>query len=342
MNLATKDVEMNILVVGGAGYIGSHYVRQLIHAGHRPVVLDSLVTGHRAAVPENVPFHERDLGDTEYVKTLLRSEAIEAVAHFAAFAYVGESVHEPLAYYRNNVAKSIFLLEAMMQADVRKFIFSSTCATFGIPQALPIDEQTPQVPINPYGETKLVLEKLLKSMTEAGQISTAVFRYFNAAGASLIEDIGECHDPETHLIPLAIGAAAGYYPPLKIFGMDYPTPDGSCLRDYVHVDDICRAHIDVLDRLSGNCFLDYNLGTGTPVSVLEVLKVVEDVVGSPVPHRVASRRKGDPPVLCADARKAREELGWQPRCQTIEEIVKSAWFWHSAHPEGYLKYERTY
>ncbi len=329
---------MKILVAGGAGYIGSHCVRQLRAAGHEPVVVDSLVFGHRRAVGPEVPFHVINLGDTAAMTRLLREEGIEAVMHFAAYAYVGESVQRPLKYYLNNVAATLHLLEAMAQAGVRRFVFSSTCATYGEVDSPPIVETLPQRPINPYGQTKLDVEIALRSMCRAEGLSAAVFRYFNAAGAAADGSIGEDHDPETHLIPLAIGAAQGKRPPLKVFGLDYPTPDGTCLRDYVHVDDLARAHIAALGQLEASGrFVDYNLGTGTPTSVLEVIHAVEEVSGLTVPWEAASRREGDPPSLYADSSKARAELGWEPEHTGIGSIIASAWAWHRDHPDGYGK-----
>ncbi len=333
---AGSIVAMNILVVGGAGYIGSHCVKQLQVAGHRPVVVDNLVFGHRGAVVPEVGFHEVDLGDKSAMVRVLQDESIDAVMHFAAFAYVGESVTEPLKYYLNNVAATLHLLDAMGEAGVRKFVFSSTCATFGVVESLPIVETLPQSPINPYGQTKLDIERALRALCHAKDFSAAVFRYFNAAGAAVDGSIGEDHDPETHLIPLAIDAARGTRPPLRVFGLDYPTPDGTCLRDYVHVDDLARAHIAVFPKLEKpGTFVDYNLGTGTPTSVMEVIKAVEEVTGLAVPWSAAERREGDPPALYADSRKAREELGWVPQFQRILPIVESAWAWHQNHPAGY-------
>ena len=331
-------MKYNVLVVGGAGYIGSHCVRQLLVAGHHPVVIDNLVFGHRQAVSQDVSFYEGDLGDVAFVKKILIDEKIDIVMHFAAFAFVGESVLDPLKYYENNVAKTISLLKAMIESHVRKFIFSSTCATFGVPDELPIHEETPQAPINPYGQTKLDVENLLKSLAHSGELSSAVFRYFNAAGASEDGSIGEDHEPETHLIPLAIDAATGKRGVLKVFGTDYPTPDGTCLRDYVHVDDLSRAHIAVFDQLNGQPkFIHYNLGTGNPSSVKEVLDAVGQVVGKPVPFENAPRREGDPPSLYANASKANQELNWYPKYQTISSIIESAWNWHSENPQGFEK-----
>ena len=263
---------MNVLVVGGAGYIGSHCVRQLQVAGHRPVVLDNLIFGHRQAVHAAVPFYECDLGDRQAVGQILRDEQIEVVMHFAAFAFVGESVEDPLKYYENNVVATLRLLESMLENDVKQFVFSSTCATFGEPEVLPIVETTHQAPINPYGQTKLDVENILKSFAHAYGLSFAAFRYFNAAGAAEDGAIGEDHSPETHLIPLVIDAATGRRENIRIFGTDYPTPDGTCLRDYVHVDDLSRAHIAVFDKLKhpGASYF-YNLGTGRPSSVREII-----------------------------------------------------------------------
>jgi len=327
---------MKVLVAGGAGYIGSHCVKQLVAAGHEPVVLDNLVYGHRAAVSPALRLHEVNLGDKAAIDRVLAAENPDVVMHFAAFAYVGESVTDPLKYYHNNVAATLNLLDSMLRHGVRKFVFSSTCATYGIPEKMPITEALPQKPINPYGQTKLDVENMLKALAPATGLSFASFRYFNAAGAAEDGSIGEDHDPESHLIPLAIGAAQGLRPALQIFGNDYPTPDGTCLRDYVHVDDLSRAHIAAFPLLeSRGAQHFYNLGTGTPTSVLEVIRAVEKVSGLKVPANFAPRRAGDPPALYADASKARTELGWTPKFQTIEPIVATAWRWHQAKPKGY-------
>jgi len=329
---------MNVLVVGGAGYIGSHCVRQLAAAGHRPVVLDNLIFGHRQAVAPGVQFYDANLGDEAVVGKILVDEKIDVVMHFAAFAYVGESVTDPLKYYFNNVVAPLHLLRTMLAKKVTKFVFSSTCATYGIPEKMPMVETLPQAPINPYGQTKLDVENLLKALALAHGLSFAAFRYFNAAGAAEDGTIGEDHNPETHLIPLAIDAATGKRPALKVFGTDYPTPDGTCLRDYVHVDDLSRAHIAVFDKLKkpGVGYF-YNLGTGTPTSVLEVIRAVEKVTGKKVPHTFAPRRAGDPPALYADSTKAKTELGWKVKFPSIEPIVATAWKWHSANPNGFGK-----
>ncbi len=327
---------MKVLVAGGAGYIGSHCVKQLVAAGHEPVVLDNLVYGHRAAVDASVRFHDANLGDTAAIERVLAAEKPDVVMHFAAYAYVGESVSQPLKYYYNNVVATLNLLDAMLRHGVKKFVFSSTCATYGVPEKMPITEDSTQKPINPYGQTKLDVENILKALAPATGLSFAAFRYFNAAGAAEDGSIGEDHAPETHLIPLAIWAAMGMGKPLQVFGNDYPTPDGTCLRDYVHVDDLSRAHIaafKLLEQPGTQNF--FNLGTGTPTSVLEVIRAVEKVSGLKVPHQFAPRRAGDPPALYADAAKAREQLGWTPKFQTIEPIIETAWRWHKAKPKGY-------
>jgi UDP-glucose 4-epimerase len=327
---------MNVLVVGGAGYIGSHCVRQLTAAGHRPVVLDNLVFGHRAALRAEIPFYNADLGDEETVGAILQKEKIDLVMHFAAFAYVGESVEDPLKYYFNNTVATLHLLRTMIRNKVRRFVFSSTCATFGIPETLPITEDLPQNPINPYGQTKLDIENALKNIARATGLSFAVFRYFNAAGAAEDGSIGEAHDPETHIIPLAIDAALGRRPNFTVFGTDYPTPDGTCLRDYVHVDDLSRAHIAVFEELSDpGTQLFYNLGTGHPYSVREIINAVEFVSGKRVPQVEGTRRAGDPPSLYADSTKARQELDWKVKFDDIGSIVETAWKWHRDHPDGY-------
>ena len=327
---------MNVLVAGGAGYIGSHCVRQLIAAGHRPVIVDSLVYGHRAAVAPELPFYAVDFGDAAALEPIFARHAIDVVMHFGAYCFVGESVTDPIKYYRNNVAAPLTLLETMLKHGVKRFVFSSTCATYGIPEKMPMTEDLPQAPINPYGQTKLDLENLLKALARSHGLSFAAFRYFNASGAAEDGAIGEDHTPETHLIPVAIRAAQGLGPALQVFGTDYPTPDGTCLRDYVHVDDLSRAHIAAFDKLgTPGTQLFYNLGTGTPTSVREVINAVEKVTGLKVPVTFAPRRAGDPPALYADASKARRELGWVPKYQSIEPIIATAWRWHQTHPQGY-------
>ena len=327
---------MNVLVVGGAGYIGSHCVRQLVAAGHRPVVLDNLVFGHRSAVCAEIPFYDADLGNQEIVGQILRDESIELVMHFAAFAYVGESVVEPRKYYNNNFVATLRLLETMLDNGVKKFVFSSTCATYGEPHSLPIVETLPQAPINPYGQTKLDVENCLKSFAHAYGLSFAAFRYFNAAGAAEDGTIGEDHQPETHLIPLVFDAATGRRDHIKIFGTDYDTPDGTCLRDYVHVDDLSRAHIAAFEKLeTPGASHFYNLGTGRPNSVREIIDAVEAVTGLKVPVIEDGRRAGDPPALYADSSKAQDELGWEIKFSEVKDIIETAWRWHRAKPEGF-------
>ena len=327
---------MNILVVGGAGYIGSHCVRQIVAAGHKPVVLDNLSYGHRSAVPAGISFVQGEMADQDLVRRTLREQKIDVVMHFAAFINVGESVQQPLKYYQNNFVATLGLLETMLAEKIMKFVFSSTCATYGIPERMPMTEDLPQHPINPYGQTKLDVENLLKSLAVAHGLSFAAFRYFNASGAADDATIGEDHSPETHLIPLAIAAALGRGPALQVFGDDYPTPDGTCLRDYIHVDDLSRAHIAAYDKLNKpGTQLFYNLGTGKPTSVREILGAVERATGKPVPHTIAPRRAGDPPVLYADSSKAQKELGWKPVHTSTDSIVASAVKWHQGHPGGY-------
>ena len=327
---------MKILVVGGAGYIGSHCVRQLAARGYEPVVLDNLVYGHRAAVSGKTPFYYGDLGCRETVRKVLRQEAIEVVMHFAAYAYVGESVTDPFKYYNNNFMATLRLLEVMIEEEVRRFVFSSTCAIYGRPAQLPIGEGTPQSPINPYGQTKLDVENLLRNLSRAHGLSFASFRYFNAAGAAADGSIGEDHKPETHLIPLAMDAALGKRENVKIFGTDYDTHDGTCLRDYIHVDDISRAHIAVIDKLTApQVEYFFNLGVGQPYSVRETIRTVEKVSRRAVPVVEAARRAGDPPILYADSGKAARELGWRIEYDSLEGIIETAWNWHAAHPQGF-------
>lgn len=300
------------------------------------MVLDNFAYGHRGALAPDVTVHDADLGDETAVKRILLAEKIDAVMHFAAFCYVGESVTDPLKYYLNNCAATLHLLNAMLQVGVKKFIFSSTCATFGVPATLPIHENLPQAPINPYGQTKLDIENALKALAPATGLSFAAFRYFNAAGAAEDGSIGEDHHPETHLIPVAIDVATGKRPHLELYGTDYPTPDGTCQRDYVHVDDLSRAHIAAFDKLSTpGTQLFYNLGTGRPTSNREVIRAVEKITGRAVKVIEKPRRPGDPPALYADSAKAQRELGWKVKFTEIESIVATAWKWHSTHPRGY-------
>lgn len=327
---------MNVLVAGGAGYIGAHAVRILRRAGHRPVVVDNLFRGHKAAVPEGVPFYQADLLDKDALARILRQEAIDCVMHFAALAYVGESMEDPLRYYVNNTAGTIRLLEAMMEVGTPRMVFSSTCATYGEPTQVPITEDTPQHPINPYGRSKLFVEQILRDCVQAyGRLGVVSLRYFNVAGCAEDGSCGEDHDPETHLIPRLLLAVLGRIEAVTIFGTDYPTPDGTCIRDYIHVDDLCEAHVMAMEACRPGEFRAYNLGIGRGYSVLEVVEAVRRVTGQEVPIRYGTRRPGDPAVLFADASKIQRELGWKPRYTAIEPIVETAWRWFQSHPYGY-------
>lgn len=319
----------NVLVVGGAGYIGSHTCKAMAKIGMKPVVLDNLVYGHRESVKWG-PFYEGDLFDRELVSKIIDQEKIEAVIHFAAFAYVGESVKEPLKYYRNNTAGTIALLDACLAKNVNRIVFSSTCASYGIPASSPIDETFPQNPINPYGQSKLMVEKILKDLCHATETRAVVLRYFNAAGADPEAEIGEDHDPETHLIPLVLQAAADPSKPVTVFGQDYPTADGTCVRDYIHVNDLASAHILALQKMDSlpERYSVFNLGTQNGYSVAEVLREAEKVVGHPIPHKFGERRPGDPPALVATSRRAREILGWDPKHSDLATILGTAWGWY--------------
>ena len=320
----------SILVTGGAGYIGSHACKALAQAGYTPVTLDNLVYGHQAAVRWG-PFVHGDLDDEPLVRRVLRDHAIQAVMHFAGYAYVGESMQEPGKYFRNNFGSTVTLLDAMRAENVHSIVFSSTCATYGIPISLPIGEDHPQQPVNPYGESKLFVERLLGWFSAAHGIRYAALRYFNAAGADAQGETGEDHDPETHLIPLAIDAALGRRPCVSIFGADYDTPDGTAIRDYIHVTDLALAHVQALRRLqAGHDNLRLNLGTGNGHSVREVIRMIEEVGGRPVPATEAPRRPGDPPELVAASASAKALLDWVPRHSDLRNIISTAWSWHSS------------
>lgn len=320
---------MNVLVTGGAGYIGAHTCKQLAEHGFAPVVLDNLVYGHKEAVRWG-PFVAGDIHDTALVTRVLQEHSIAAVLHFAAFAFVGESVTRPDLYYQNNVVGTLSLLQAMRAANVRHLVFSSTCATYGTPQAVPMGESHPQIPVNPYGVSKHVVERMLRDFHSAFGLSSVALRYFNAAGADPGGEIGESHTPETHLIPLALAAVTGNHA-LTIFGDDYPTPDGTCIRDYIHVTDLADAHVLALRHLlaaTAPQALAYNLGNGRGFSVRDVLATVQSVTGKPVPHTVGARRAGDPPRLVADATLAKSELHWTTRFADLQQIIATAWAWH--------------
>ena len=329
----TSSSPMSVLITGGAGYIGSHCVNQLMNQGHKVVVLDDLSTGHKELI-QTPHFVNASTADSDAVKKALHDYNIDAVMHFAAFAYVGESVTDPAKYYRNNVAGTQALLDAMRTEGVKRFIFSSTCASYGNPQYVPIDESHPQAPINPYGHSKLMVEQILKDYATAYGMQSVVFRYFNAAGADPGGKIGEWHEPETHLIPLILDVAAGRRESISILGTDYDTPDGTCLRDYIHVNDIAQAHLLGLKYLlkkfpvtGPGTFEAFNIGTGNGYSVREVIKACESVTGKSVNVVEAPRRPGDPPCLVAKADHIKEQLGWSPEYTNLEAIVETAWAW---------------
>ncbi|HYO63787.1 MAG TPA: UDP-glucose 4-epimerase GalE [Pyrinomonadaceae bacterium] len=325
---------MAILVTGGAGYIGSVMVDALADAGEQVVVIDDLSRGHGGALRDGVSFYEGRVGDRGLVARLCREHGVESCIHFAALAYVGESVTEPARYFENNVAEGLALLGALVGAGVRRFVFSSTCATYGEPLRVPIDEGHPQQPTNPYGWSKFFMERILESYGRAYSLRFVALRYFNAAGATRAR--GEHHEPETHLIPNVLRAAAGRLPFVSVFGADYPTPDGTCVRDYIHVADLCSAHALALEHLRrGGASEFINLGNGRGYSVMEVIDAARRVTGRAIEVRVEPARPGDPSRLVADASKARAVLGWQTQFSDLEAIIRTAWEWHEAHPEGY-------
>lgn len=325
---------MKVLVAGGAGYIGSNMTAILAESGYEPVVFDNLSKGHRQAV-KNAKLIEGDLADYGLLLKTLKENKIEAVMHFAALIEVGESVQQPLRYYQNNVSNTQNLLSAMEQAGVDKFVFSSSAAVYGMPKEIPITENCPAVPINPYGETKLAVEKMCHYQSKTGKLRYAALRYFNAAGAGRQGTLGEDHKPESHLIPLITQAAMGKRDSIQIYGTDYDTSDGTCIRDYIHIEDLCRAHLLALAKLEKNNELVYNLGNGKGYSVKEVIDTVKKVSGRDFKVVLGPRRQGDPAVLTADATKAKKELGWEPQFAKLDTIVETAWKWHSAHPDGY-------
>ncbi len=326
---------MNILVTGGAGYIGSHTVRELVNKKHRVVVLDNLSKGHEDAV-KGAQLVRGDTAGRELLKSLFREHGIEAVMHFAASSMVGESVRLPSWYYHNNLVKGLLLLDAMVESGVRYLVFSSTAAVYGEPREIPIPENHPAAPTNPYGATKLALEGAMRWYGEAYGLRSASLRYFNAAGADPAGDIGEDHDPETHLIPLVLKVAMGYLPRLEVFGTDYPTTDGTCIRDYIHVNDLADAHVLAMEALaSGAPSSVYNLGNGNGYTVLEVIRAVEEVVGKPIPVHYGARRPGDPAMLVAGSQKIKAGLGWQPRFTDLQVIIETAWQWHRNRPRGF-------
>ncbi len=342
---------MNVLVTGGAGYIGSHACKRLLRDGHNVVIVDSLIRGHERAVEllraqggggRVLAFVKCDVGDREVVGKLLREHRVDAVMHFAALAAVGESVADPLLYYRTNVASMVGLLEACREAGVERFVFSSSCATYGQPpeHLIPVPEECPKAPMSPYGMTKLHGEQILgdygAACARAGRpFGFAALRYFNVAGADRAGVLGEDHDPETHLIPVVLQAALGRRESVSIFGTDYPTPDGTCIRDYIHVEDLADAHVAVMNALRGGDARAYNLGIGKGYSVREIIDAVRRVTGREFEVVERARREGDPPRLFADASRIKSELGWTASIRDLSEIIASAWAWFRAHPKGY-------
>jgi UDP-glucose 4-epimerase len=325
---------MRVLVIGGAGYIGSHTVRLLNQTEHEVWVYDNLSMGHRASVPAE-QLIVGELADTKLLEQTLRDKNIDAVMHFAAFTEVGESMQAPAMYYQNNVIATLGLFESMRRMGVHRFVFSSTTATYGQPERIPIAEDTPQIPINPYGFTKLVVERALKDYARAYGFAGAALRYFNAAGAASDGSIGEDHKPESHLIPLVLQVALGQRERIHVFGDDYPTPDGTCIRDYVHVEDLAAAHLAALERLEEGKVIEVNLGSGVGYSVMQVINACRKVSGQSIPVVNSPRRAGDPAKLIADSALAKTLLDWQPKYTTIEQIVETAWNWHRSHPNGY-------
>jgi UDP-glucose 4-epimerase len=329
---------MRVLVTGGGGYIGSHAAKQLKSAGHQPVVLDNFSRGHREAVSHGIPIEELDLRETEAIANALTYHQIDCVMHFAALAYVGESVDEPLTYYDNNTAGTISLLQAMQQARVRRFVLSSTCATYGEPEQVPIVETEKQRPINPYGWSKLFDEQILADYAHANpDFAYAALRYFNVAGCASDGEIGEDHDPETHIIPVLLQVALGQREKFFINGEDYDTPDGTCIRDYIHVEDLVDAHMTVMEALNPGDQRAYNLGIGEGKSVKQLLEAAREVTGHPIPAEVGPRRPGDPPMLYADPSRIQNELHWHAKTTDVRTMIETAWRWFQTHPQGYEK-----
>ncbi|AXH98424.1 UDP-glucose 4-epimerase GalE [Sporosarcina sp. PTS2304] len=324
-----------IAVIGGAGYIGSHTVKYLLEQSQEVVVFDNLSEGHKETIPSGIPFLQGDVGSTADVHTLFtKYPTIHTVIHFAAHAYVGESVKNPAKYYQNNVVNTMNLLHVMREFDVKRIVFSSTCATYGIPHYIPIDEVHPQQPINPYGRTKWIVEQILEDYRRAYGIHYIALRYFNAAGASLDTSIGELHDPETHLIPLVLDVALGKSESITVFGDDYDTPDGTCIRDYIHVTDLAQAHALAVEQLQHQKSDVYNLGNGNGYSVLEVIRTAKEVTGKEIPMKMAERRVGDPAILVGSADKAKKQLHWKPQHTDLHAIINSAWNWHNKMNRG--------
>lgn len=327
---------MAVLVLGGAGYIGSHTVYALCEAGREVVVVDNLETGHQEAVHEKAAFYQGDISDTAFLHHVLRRESIDGVIHFAAYSIVAESMRDPLKYYENNVCKTKKMLEVLLESGVQDVVFSSTAAVYGEPNRVPISEQDPTEPTNPYGATKLAMEQMFRWVANTGNLRFVSLRYFNACGAHQDGKIGEAHQTETHLIPLLLQVANGKRDAVAVFGCDYPTQDGTCVRDYIHVADLADAHILALDYLKDGGKSDiFNLGNGVGFSVKEVIETARRVTGHAIPVQISERREGDPARLVASSQKAKNVLGWKPRYHQLEEMVETAWRWHRRHPEGY-------
>ena len=327
---------MRLLVLGGAGYIGSHTAVELLDRGHEVVIADNLITGYKQAVPKEAVFYQGDIRDYNFLNNLFKTEKIDAVIHFAAFSLVGESVTNPLKYYENNLYGTKVLLQAMIDNNVDKIVFSSTAATYGEPENIPILESDRTCPTNPYGETKLAMEKMMKWSANAYQLRYVSLRYFNACGAHKSGKLGEAHNPESHLLPLVLQVPNGKRESVSIYGTDYDTPDGTCIRDYIHVTDLAEAHILAVEYLmKGGESNVFNLGNGVGYSVREVIETARKVTGHPIPAVEIPRRAGDPARLVASGEKAKTVLGWEPKITSLEDIIRSAWVWHSTHPNGY-------
>jgi UDP-glucose 4-epimerase len=330
---------MNVLVAGGAGYIGSHTVKRLLQAGHKPIIYDNLSRGHKTVADiMKVPIVAADLNDRGTLTETLRDNKIDAVMHFAAFAYVGESVTEPLAYYQNNVATTVSVLQSMQEVGVNRFVFSSTCAVYGDPDKVPITEDEKKAPVSPYGRSKWMVEQILQDVPGGWpEFKFAALRYFNASGCAMDGSLGEDHDPETHLIPVILQAILGIRPGITVFGTDYPTKDGTNVRDYIHVDDLADAHISAMERLDEQKMIVCNLGTGSGFSVKEIIATAEKVTGKKAPVTYGARRAGDAIALFADPSRAKKLLGWEAKHKDPESIIRSAWNWFEKHPRGYGK-----
>ncbi len=329
---------MSVLVLGGAGYIGSHAVHQLVDQGYKVVVIDNLQTGHEQSVHPQATFYKGDIREKEFLTSVFQKEKIEGVLHFAANSLVGESMEKPLLYFDNNVYGTQVLLEVMNEFDVKNIVFSSTAATYGDQKTMPITEDTPTLPTNAYGETKLTMEKMLKWCSGAYGMKYVALRYFNVAGARTTGEVGEDHTPETHLIPLVLQVALAQREFISVFGDDYDTPDGTCIRDYVHVEDLIAAHILALKYLeNGGESNVFNLGSNQGFSVLEIIETAREITGQAIPEKIVARRAGDPAKLIASSEKAKQILGWSPKRTNIDQIIEDAWTWHQSHPNGYEK-----